>query len=153
MTFASKRRKGYVDVVGCIRHCWTFRLCRSLFHSFTHSHTHRITHRTSLYVFLDCLSLTKHCVCNTKQFLCLNFFVLTTGLTDLILNSVHSSRRINVSSDSVVTGLCSRQVRVTILFCTGPTKSPVYWVPRALSRGIKRPEREVEDHLVPKAPK
>jgi hypothetical protein len=116
MTFASKGRKSSVDVVGCIRHFW-----HTLSLSFIVSHTHTLTEShigPPCMSFLDCLSHTKHCVCNTKQFLSLNSFLLPPELTDLILNSAHSWKRISSSSDSVVTGLWSQR-KIVVSFRAG----------------------------------
>jgi hypothetical protein len=62
----------------------------------------------------------KYCIYNSKQFLLFNFFISTTGLTDLILNSIHSSR---ISSDSIVAVLWSHR-KIVVWFPVG-TSSPV----------------------------
>jgi hypothetical protein len=122
----------------------------SVVHCFTFSHTHKISHRTSLY----CLSHTKYCVYNWNNFLfsIFNFFNPTSGLTDLILNSIHSSRS---RSDNLVTGLLSHR-KIVVWFPVVTREYSVlnfphtvsYRVPGSSSLGIKRPEHEADHHLV-----
>ena len=128
MTFASKGRKNYVDVVGrclCGMHQATFLNTLSLSFivslSHTHSHTHRISHSTSLYVPLYCLSHTRNTVYKTRSSFCFFDFVIPdSGLIDLILNYMHSSR---CSSDSVVTGLWSNG-KILFWFPAGTRDDP-----------------------------
>ena len=160
MTFASKGRKSYVDVVGrclCVMHQATFlntlslSFIVSLFHTLTHSHN--LTQNLSVCPTVLPISHEIQCLKSEGVSVFLfNFFLPTSGLTGLILNSIPSSRS---SSDSVVTGLWSHR-KVMVCFPAGTRYNSVlyfphtvsYRVPRTPSLGIKRSEREANHHLV-----
>jgi hypothetical protein len=101
--------------------------------------------------------LIRNAVSKTRKIFCfiLNFFILISALTGLILNSIHFSRS---SSDSVVTGLWSHR-KIVVCFPAGTRNNSVlyflhtvsYRVERTPSLFIKRPEREADHHLLPRA--
>ena len=151
MTFASKARKSYVDVVGrclCGMHQATFLNTLSL--SFIVSLFHTLTHSQNLIqdlpVRLPVLPISHEILCLQLETFSVffNLFTPTSGLTDLILNSILSSRS---SSDSVVTGIWS-QMKIIVWLPVGTRDYSVlkfphtvsYRVPANLSLGIKRPE-------------
>jgi len=130
----------------------------SVVHCFTLSHTHTLTEsHTGPPCMSPCTAyLTRNIVYKTRSSSCfIDFLIPTSDLTDLILNSMQSSRS---SSDSVVTGLGSnRKIAVWFPECTRDNsvlnfskQSLSYRVPGIASQGLKRLGCDASHHLAPR---